>query len=199
MPRNFNLPTTFNLKDPRVAMRIVIGILLIANLAAAVIAFKPFGGSADDLRRDQDSLTAQLTRAQQQLAASRLLVDKVERARSEGDNFLNKYFSDARTTGPMIVAELNATARDAGIKMGAAQFSLDNIEGSDTLEMLSTNVGFEGNYANLTKFINLLDKSPRFMIIENLQASAPQQQGGQSLAVSLKIDTFVKDLPGVTP
>ena len=62
--------------------------------------------------------------------------------------------------------------------------------------MLTTNVGFEGNYANLTKFVNLLDKSPRFMIIENMQASAPQQQGGQSLNVSLKIDTFVKDDSG---
>lgn len=199
MARNFNLPGALSWKDPRVAMRVVIGLLLAANLVAAVIAFKPFGGSAEDLRQQQQSLTAQLTRAQQQLAAARLLVDKVQKARNEGDDFMGKYFSDARTTGAMIVSELNQTARDAGIRMGAAQFSTDAIEGSEDLQMLSTNVGFEGNYANLTKFINLLDKSPRFMIIENLQAAAPQQQGGQSLAVSLKIDTFVRDIPGVTP
>ena len=71
--------------------------------------------------------------------------------------------------------------------------------GSDTLQMLTTNVGFEGTYANFTKFVNLLDKSPRFMILESMQAAAPQQQGGQALNVSLKIDTFVKDTPGVTP
>jgi hypothetical protein len=34
------------------------------------------------------------------------------------------------------------------------------------------------------------------MIIENMQASAPQQQGGQKLTVTLKIDTFVKEVPG---
>jgi type IV pilus assembly protein PilO len=62
--------------------------------------------------------------------------------------------------------------------------------------MLTTQVGFEGTYASLTKFINLVDKSPRFMIIESLQAAAPQQQGGQSLNVTLKIDTFVKEAPG---
>ena len=44
--------------------------------------------------------------------------------------------------------------------------------------------------------MNLLDKSPRFMIIENMQAAAPQQAGGQKLNVLLKIDTFVKDTPG---
>jgi Tfp pilus assembly protein PilO len=99
----------------------------------------------------------------------------------------------------MILSELNTAARDAGIKMGAAQFTPEPIVGSESLDKLSSNVGFEGNYANFTKFVNLIDKSPRFMIIENLQAAAPQQQGGQTLAVSLKIDTFVKNVPGVTP
>ena len=62
--------------------------------------------------------------------------------------------------------------------------------------MLSMQVGFEGTYANLTKFVNLIDKSERFLIIESLQAAAPQQQGGQRLNVTLKIDTFVKEAPG---
>lgn len=199
MPRNFNLPSTLNLKDPRVAMRVVIGVLLAANLAAAVIAFKPFGGSAEDLRRDEQSLNSQITRAQQQLARSRQLVEKVQKARAEGDQFLSKYFTDPATTGATIVSELNNAAREAGIHMGAAQFTPEPIVGSDTLDKLSSNVGFEGNYANFSKFVNLLDKSSRFMIIENLQAAAPQQQGGQNLAVSLKIDTFVKNVPEVTP
>ena len=70
MAKNFNFRPRLSVKDPRVLMRGVIGLLLVANLAAAVVAFKPFGGSAEDLRREQQMLTAQLTRAQQQLAAS---------------------------------------------------------------------------------------------------------------------------------
>jgi Tfp pilus assembly protein PilO len=193
MPRSFKLPFTLNVKDPRVAMRAIIGVLLIANLAAAIVAFKPFGGSAEDLRRDQEALRAQLNRAQQQLAASRLLVGKVEKARAEGDLFLEKHFTEIQATAAMILTELDTAARAAGIKMGPAQFDREEIEGSATFQMLSTKVGFEGNYGNLTKFVNLLDKSERFMIIEDMQASAPQQQGGQALNVTLKIDTFVKE------
>ena len=193
MPRNFKLPFTLNVKDPRFAMRLVIGVLLLANLAAAIVAFKPFGGSAEDLRRQQDSLKAQVTRAQQQLKASRELVGKVEKARAQGDEFLSKYFTELEQTAAMILTELDAASRQAGIKMGAAQFDRAEIEGSDTLQMLTTKVGFEGNYGNLTKFVNLLDKSPRFMIIEDMQAAAPQQQGGQALNVTLKIDNFVKE------
>jgi type IV pilus assembly protein PilO len=193
MPKNFKLPLTLNVKDPRVVMRALIGGLLVANLVAAVAAFKPFGGSAEDLRRDQEALRAQVARNQQQLAATRQLVDKVQKARNEGDDFLGKYFTGTDTTAAMILAELDGMAKAAGIRMGQAQYNLEPIEGSDTLQMLTTSAGFDGAYANLTKFVNLLDKSPRFMIIESLQASAPQQQGGQTLNVSLKIDTFVKE------
>jgi type IV pilus assembly protein PilO len=193
MPRNFKLPFTLNVKDPRVAMRIAIGVLLAANLAAAIVAFKPFGGSAEDLRRQQDALRAQLTRTQQQLKASRELVGKVEKARAQGDEFLSKYFTEREATSAMILTELDEASRQAGIKMLPAQFDREEIVGSDTLQMLSTKVAFEGNYANLTKFVNLLDKSPRFMIIEDMQAAAPQQQGGQALSVTLKIDTFIKE------
>jgi type IV pilus assembly protein PilO len=193
MPRNFKLPFALNVKDPRIAMRIVIGVLLAANLAAAIVAFKPFGGSAEDLRRQQDTLRAQVMRAQQNLKASRELVGKVEKARAQGDDFLSKYFTELEQTAAMIYTELNEASRQAGIKMNGAQFDRGEIEGSETLQMLTTKVGFEGNYANLTKFVNLLDKSPRFMIIEDLQAAAPQQQGGQALNVTLKIDTFVRE------
>lgn len=173
-------------------MRVIIGGLLAANLVVAVIAFKPFGGSADDLRREQASLSAQLVQAQAKLAHSKDLVAKVEKARTEENKFVSQYFTDTGTTGAMILTELNQAAKDAGIKPGTWTFSVEQLEGSDTLQELTTNMGFEGSYANFAKFINLLDKSPHFIIIENMQATAPQQQGGQALNVTLKIDTFVR-------
>jgi hypothetical protein len=103
---------------------------------------------------------------------------------------------DEPTTSATIMSELTEAAKEAGIRMGQAQFNREAIEGSNNLFMLTAQVGFDGSYANLTKFVNLLDKSPRFLIIENMQANAPQQQGGQALNVTLKIDTFVRDDTG---
>src|ERR1044071_5044686 len=107
MAKNFNLPPALNVRDPRVLMRGIIGLLLVANLAAAVVAFKPFGGSAEDLRREQESLRAQATRMQQSLGNSRQLASKVERARVERDQFIAKYFTDTDTTAAMILTELD--------------------------------------------------------------------------------------------
>ena len=57
--------------------------------------------------------------------------------------------------------------------------------------MMTINAGCQGTYAALSKFVNLVDKSPRFLIIESMVA-APQQTG-QILNVTIKVDTFVKD------
>src|SRR3954471_24768908 len=180
MPRSFlKLPAGLTVKDPRIAMRAAIGVLLVANVAAALVAFKPFGlfgGSADDLRRQEQSLSGQLSQLRGRLGRTKQIVEKVQRARTEGDGFLGQYFSDENTTAAMIVAELYGAAKEAGIKMGTVTWTREAIEGSDTLLMLTSQIGFEGNYANLTKFVHLVDKSQRFMIIENMQAAAPQQQ-----------------------
>jgi Tfp pilus assembly protein PilO len=190
MPRNFKAA----LKDPRVVMRAIIGALLAANLVAAVLAFKPFGGSAGDLRKQQVDLGRQLAQSQARLMKSKALVDKVEMARRDGDDFLAKYFSDRRTTFSTVIAELDRAAQDSGVKPRDRSAELNAIEGSDTLQMMSITAGYEGSYANLEKFVNLLDKSPRFLIIESMQA-APQQNG-QVLTVTVKLDTFVKEVQG---
>jgi type IV pilus assembly protein PilO len=59
--------------------------------------------------------------------------------------------------------------------------------------MMSITAGYEGSYSNLQKFVSLLDKSPRFLIIESLVASP--QQGSPVLNVSLKLDAFVNEAP----
>jgi len=192
MPRSFRVA----LKDPRVIMRGVIGVLLAANLVAAVLAFKPFGGSADDWRRQQADLSRQLAQLQARAANAKRIVDKVELARREGDDFLAKYFTGRRTTYSTVIEELEHTAEQAGIKPRTRSAELNAIEGSDTLEWMSITAGYEGTYASLEKFVNLLDKSPRFLIIETMQA-APEQNS-QMLNVTLKLDTFVKEAPGET-
>ncbi|HLK67460.1 MAG TPA: type 4a pilus biogenesis protein PilO [Bryobacteraceae bacterium] len=199
MPKNFNLgglKLGGGITDPRVVMRVIIGLLLIGNLVAAVVAFKPFGGSADDLRQDRERLSAQLTQLQERVARSRQMVEKVQTARTEGDQFLDKYFMDVQSAAATILTEINDTSTAAGIKMGQMTADRQAIEGSDTFVKLSVTVGFDGTYANFMKFINLIDRSPKFLIIDSMQAAAPQAQNGQSLNVTLKFLAYIKDAPG---
>ena len=210
MPKNSKLALApkirlkgVSVKDPRIAMRVLIGLLLVANLVVAAIAFKPFGGSADDLRQDQGRLSSQLRQLKSTLEISKQHVEKIEIARTGGDEFLAKYIMEKRAAAAITVEEMNKAAADAGMRELPETAGYEDIEGSDTLQMMSITAPFEGSYAGLTKLMNLLEKSPRFLIIDSLNLNAPQQQNGQpgaaqqNLNVSLKLLTFVRDDAGV--
>ena len=200
MPRNFDLGRLrlqpIQIKDPRVAVRALLGVLLLANLVAAVVAFKPFGGSAEDLRRQQAQLGTTLGQMQAHLNQTRALAAKAEQARKAGDDFLTQYTTDRRAASSTIYAELDRAAKESGMKWKPLSLVIDPVEGSDTLQQVTITAAFDGSYAELLKFVNVLDKSPRFLIVSRMSASP--QQSGNTLSVSFRLDTFVREVPGVT-
>ncbi|MSV28831.1 MAG: hypothetical protein EXQ52_08800 [Bryobacterales bacterium] len=178
-------------KDPRVAVRAGMGLLLLANVGAALFAFHPWGGSAEDVLRRLEQLRAQSLAQQAALKRSQALVLKIEKGRKEGDQFLAQYTLSRRISFSAIVGELDRVAMDAGIKPKGYTYTMEPVEGSDTLTTLRISADFESPYPNLTRFMNLLDRSPKFLIIESMQATP--QQSGPMLNVSLKMDTFLSE------
>ena len=198
MPRSFNLPARLKLppalKDSRVVMRVVLGVLLAANLAAAVIVFRPFGGSAEDLERQRQRLTQQLIEAQKHLKDSQVVAAKVQAARKAGDEFLAKYVTDRRTTMSTVDEELDRIAHAAGVMPKGENKNLEPVDGSDTMLQMTISEVVEGEYANVAKLVNLLDKSDRFLIISSMVATP--KANSKVLTVTLRLDTFVRTESG---
>ncbi len=186
MPRNFNLRAA-----PETLWRIVLGVLVAANLVAAGLVMYPPGGSADELERQRISLQAQATTRRAQLAQTERHAAAVEKGRAEGDNFLGDYFLARRTAYSTLLTELVAAADEAKIKPKEHAYATEPIEGSDTLSLMTITANYEGTYANLMRFVHEIDRSPRMLIIEGLTA-APQQSTG-TLSISMKLDAFVRE------
>lgn len=194
--RNFTLPTagslTSSMKDARVLVRAALGVLLVANLLAAAFAFHLIGVSPEALNQQLAVARAQLQAGQTRLARSRMLTANIDKGKSESENFLATYFTNRRYTYSTIVNEINQAAKTAGMTMKEATFaSLDPIEGTDDLEMLTVSINFEGGYGQLVKLVNLIDRSPRFLIIESLQIASPPK--GEVYSVTIKLNAFVRD------
>lgn len=188
MLRNFDLRVL--LKDRRMAVRTGLGVLLAANLVMAAFVFHPLGGSVADLAEEARSKQRDLAMALQRVERTRGLEAKVQQAKVEGDKFLDECTMDRRSAFSTVLGEADKMAVESGMKPKGSAYTLDEVEGSDTILQLTIAANYEGNYANLTKFINLLDRSPRFLIIESLQA-APLSTG--QLSVTLKLDTFIRE------
>jgi hypothetical protein len=188
MPRSFNVWPPNN---PRAVIRLGLGVLLAANLVAGYFVIRPIGGSAQELGQQATEMRTQIRQQQGVLNRTRVLAGKIESGRGEGDQFMGRYFLSRRAAYSTIMAELNDVASQAKITPRESQFSIEPVDGSDTLEMMLISANFEGTYPDLIHFVNLLDKSDRMLVIEGLNAT-PQQSGGK-LNVMLKLDTFVKE------
>lgn len=197
MPRSFNLPGNLDwgrlrggsLDRPTV-VRLVLGTLLLANVAAAWFVFHPPGGSLDDLEAQIVTTRQQMLVRQQSIERLRHTNDKTERAKLAGDAFLNQYFLPRRHAYSLLEIELGAAAKAASIQVKERTFSYEPVEGSDSLGMLSITANFEGTYAALVTFVNQLDRAKRLVIVESLKAQPVQ--GSQVLAITMKLDAFFR-------
>jgi hypothetical protein len=168
-----------------------LSVLIAANLVAGYFVIRPIGGSVQDLTQQATEMRAQIRLEQGILNRTRLLAQKIESGRTEGDQFMGRYFLARRAAYSNIMAELSDVASQARITPKDSAFNIEPVEGSDTLEMMQISANFEGAYPDLIRFVNLLDKSDRLLVIESLNAT-PQQTGGK-LNITLKLDTFVKE------
>jgi len=177
---------------------VALGALLAANLVAAAFAFHIFDASPEVLQQQLLSARRARQEGQARLRRTRVLASSVDVGRGEGDKFFSTYVMGRRHTYSTILSEITDIEKAAGMDKAAMTIApLDPIPGSDNLDMMSISLNLEGNYAQLMKFVNLLDRSPRFLIIETLTVTPRAKT--DILVVTFKLDTFVKeDVDGVS-
>lgn len=197
MPRSFSelrsrlsLPEGFT-RDPRYTVRIVLGVLLFANIVAAWAVLRPFGGSAEELEAQALSARSQLQQHQIASQRTKAIVTRIEHARTASDQFLSTYFMGRRTASSTIVSELTKIAKDSGMRAKEHSFTFDPVEGSDTISMMTIVGNYEGTYGDLLQFVNRLDRSPRFLILDSM--TALPQQGSNLLNIAIRMNTFVRE------
>ncbi len=194
MPRSFNIPAWLDPRAPLGWLRLLVAVLALANLAAAYLLVRPVGGAPEELREQVSNLRSSLRLQLGGITRTTALLNKVKTGRTEGEQFLGQYFLARRTAYSTILAELVADAKDSGIQARESTFTIEPVEGSDTLQFMKVTANYAGSYANLIQFVNKVDHSDRLLIIEGLQAT-PQQQA-QLLNITVKLDAFVQDTGG---
>jgi type IV pilus assembly protein PilO len=179
-------------RDPRAPWKIGLAALGLANIAAFFLFVRPIGGSARDLDEELRRLQSSYRAEQQQVNRAKAIAAKLTTARTEQEKFMNSHFMDRRTASSTILTELGGAVKNAGLTLREHSFVIEPVEGTDRLGMMTISANYEGSYGDLIRFVNLMDHSPRFLIIDTIQA-APQQQTGK-LAVRFRMNTFVREV-----
>jgi Tfp pilus assembly protein PilO len=176
----------------RTQVCVALGLILLFDLVFYFFAVKPLSAREQKKRTSISILSQQAKQRTEQVAKLKMVVDKVEQARSEGDKLIEEITLVRRTTFSTLVAELDAAAQESGVEARESAYDVQPIEGAEQYGMVTISANFRGRYENLVKFLNRLDRSENFLIIESLGA-APRADS-EELNVTMKIDTFVREL-----
>ena len=170
----------------------LLGALAVFDLAFWLFAVLPLAGQEQrQLQRIAD-LTRQIAQKTSDLERLRTVRDRIGVARAPGDELVANITFDRRTTLSQLLAEMDAAAVESGIEIRERLYDQQPIEGAGRYGMLTITSNYRGHYDNLVKFLNRLDRSERFLIIESLGAT-PRAESND-LQFTLKIDTLVREI-----
>src|SRR5262245_45247019 len=117
------------LPEAKSVLRVVVGILALANLVAVFLIFRPPGGSAEDLENELSALRKEQKSHKATIDRLKILAGKSEHARDEGDIFMGNHFLARRIASSTLVHELLTAAKEAGIRPKEHAFQYEPVEG----------------------------------------------------------------------
>jgi Type II secretion system (T2SS), protein M subtype b len=179
---------TFSVK--RRLILIGLGLLLAADLALTGYSWQ----TSTALRRPM----AQLKEDSHKLDLLSSDIERAERIRHDLPATVADYdrfdtsLLPASTADSTVAAELDELAKKSGLQIESLNLRYKEIPGRNLTQVdLDTAVG--GDYANIVKFMNNLQRSHNFYIVESLNLQAlGQGNGASAMRIGLKMKTYFR-------
>jgi len=177
---------------PKKYVLAVLGALFVFDLVFYLVAIEPLGRREAEQQALLGALERQIAAKGNDAGQLQLVVSKVEKARAEGDGLLEGITLPRRTGYSTLLAELLQAASRAGIDTREGNFDVEPIEGTEDYGMISVNANFRGEYQNLVRFLNQLDRSQQFLIIDSL-AATPRTDSNE-LQFTIRLNTLLREI-----
>ena len=177
---------------PKKYVLAVLGALFAFDLVFYLVAIEPLGRREAEQQALLGALTRQIEAKTSEVAQLQLVVSKVEKARGEGDGLLQGITLPRRTGFSTLLGELLEAAERAGIDTREGNFDIEPIEGTEEYGMISVNANFQGQYENLVRFLNQLDRSSQFLIIDSLAATP--RTDSNDLQFTMRLNTLLREI-----
>jgi Type II secretion system (T2SS), protein M subtype b len=150
---------------------VALGLLLLADAALVVFLWNGSRQGPDTLRaeRNQLSLQAKLLRAD--LKRGEAIRQSLPQVGKDCDTFYDESFLDAKTGYSRIESDLDSIAQKANVKTPALSFKQKSIEGRGVTE-ISINTAVDADYPSVIRFINGLERSKNFYLVDGLRLAS---------------------------
>lgn len=173
-----------DLRDTRRKVKIVLGALLLIDVAAAALLFSPLIGSQRARGEQMQTLWRTLRAKTHEVEPLRGLDKKVVLARKQIDDF---YKDRLPAQDSAIADNLGKLASASGVKIGQIKYKIAAPEPVG-LRQVAIDADFSGDYLQLVRFLNELERSRLFFLVDSVELGG--EQGGV-VKLQMKLETYL--------
>jgi Type II secretion system (T2SS), protein M subtype b len=162
---------------------IALGLLLLADLALAAFLWSASRQGPDALRAERAELALQAKLLRADLRRGEAIRASLPQVGRDCDTFYQHSFLDAKTGYSQIESDLGAIAQKAGVKTPAVAYEQKDVKDRGVTE-ISIKTSVEADYPSLIRFINGLERSNNFYLVDELHL-ASVSTGGIQLEIAM--------------
>lgn len=153
-----------DLRGTRKKLTIAIAALVVADIVAAGILFSPLVGSAESRRTQMRQLSAELQKKTHDVEPLRGMDKKIVLAKDQIGDFYKGRFAAKDSE---LTTELGKLAAQNGIRIQQARYKEEEPESSGIVPV-AIDGSFAGDYLQLVRFINTLERSKMFFTVDSV-------------------------------
>lgn len=175
-----------DLRQTRKNIKIALGIMAGVDLLALIVYISPLVGSAEGRRQEINQLQVELNTKTRQVAPLKDLPQKVHLASQQIADFYKKRIAQQNSQIP---AEFGKLASANGVTIDQVKYKLAEENKIGKLQPVEMEADLLGNYSQLARFINALERDDMFFIINSVTLGG-EPQGAVKLQV--KLEAYLK-------
>lgn len=170
-------------------VQIGLAILLVADAGLAVERWRMnVAASEQQLQLRAVRLRAEVAALRSNLARARKVEQGIPEIATECDRFYDQQLLGPSQGYAALVADLGDIAQKAGLQTSGVRFSQKS-EGKHGVTEVDATAVIQGNYDSLIRFINGLERSKNFYVLESLQLASSTK--GQ-VKLNIRLHTYFR-------
>lgn len=159
--------------------------MAVLDLVAIVYLVSPLGTTRAHRQEERDRLQQQLQVRKREVAPLKDLDKKLLLAQKEIADFYDHRIPSEYSAIP---EQLGKLAQTDNVRISAAKYAMEDADVTG-LRRVSIEASVDGDYLQVVKFINALERDRMFFIVDSVNLT--EQQGG-TVKLQVKLETYLK-------
>ena len=169
-----------DLGNSRRKLKIAMGAMLVADVMAVAVLFSPLVGSAGSRKLQLSQLHIELQKKTREVETLRGMDKKIVLAKDQIGGFYKDRFAAKDSD---LTNELGKLASENGIRIQQARYKEEDAESSGVIPV-EIDGSFSGDYLQLVRFINTLERSKLFFTVDSVDL-AGESAGPVKLQITM--------------